>query len=79
MISGYINIKGAIYNPTFDDQLDIYLKFYLKDKRRDATDMLKCLLDSMTGLLYTTDKWVVPIIQYPYCIDKKNPRVEVML
>ncbi|KKK93424.1 hypothetical protein LCGC14_2692990, partial [marine sediment metagenome] len=31
-----------LFAPTFENQLPIYIIFYLKDKRRDASDMLKC-------------------------------------
>ena len=68
---------GKFRTPTFENQLKMYVKFFLKDKCRDATDMLKCLLDSFKDVVYADDKWVVPIIHYPYYIDKENPRVEI--
>lgn len=65
--------------PTFKNQLKIYITFYLKDKRRDAMDMMKCLLDCMKDNVYSTDKWVVPIVSYPYLIDHESPHVEVRI
>ena len=75
----FSELSMPIYSPTFENQLPIYISFYLKDKRRDATDMLKCLLDTLGGLLYNSDKWVVPKFIHPYRIDKLNPRLEICL
>ena len=65
--------------PTFESQLPLKIKYYLQNKRRDAHDTLKVLLDIMTGIIFIDDKWVVPQIVYPYEIDKSNPRVVVNL
>lgn len=69
--------KMIPFETSFDKQLKIYVTFYLKNKRRDAMDMFKCMLDSMSDILYDTDKWVVPQISFPYKIDSVNPRVEL--
>jgi Holliday junction resolvase RusA-like endonuclease len=79
LIMEQYRVVGTVFNPTFENQLTINIKFYLKDKRRDATDMLKCLLDALKDILYPDDKWVVPLIHYPYFIDKDNPRLEITI
>ena len=71
--------SNILHSPTFENQMKIGLVFHLKDKRRDATDMLKSLMDSLTGILFTDDKWVVPQIHFPYLIDKANPRVDLIV
>lgn len=66
----------SIHNPTFEEPLTIVLKFFLKDKRRDAHDCLKCLLDCLKGIVFTDDKWVLPVFTRSV-IDSMNPRVEI--
>lgn len=55
------------------------LHVYSNQKRKDADNMFKCLLDSFTenGLIYD-DSMVLPRVSQLY-IDKDNPRIEVFL
>ena len=56
--------------------MDMY--FYFKDKRkRDSHNCLKLLMDSLEGLLFTNDYFVLPRIQY-VTLDRENPRVEII-
>ena len=56
--------------------MDMY--FYFQDKRkRDSHNCLKLLMDSLEGLLFTNDYFVLPRIQY-VTLDRDNPRVEVV-
>lgn len=52
---------------------------YSNQKKKDADNMFKCLLDSFTenGLIYD-DSMVLPRV-YQLYIDKENPRLEVFL
>lgn len=52
---------------------------YSNQKKKDADNMFKCLLDSFTenGLIYD-DSMVLPRVTELY-IDKENPRLEVFL
>ena len=52
---------------------------YSNQKKKDADNMFKCLLDSFTenGLIYD-DSMVIPRVSQLY-IDKENPRLEVFL
>lgn len=56
---------------------EIYV--YSNQKKKDADNMFKCLLDSFTenGLIYD-DSMVLPRVSQLY-IDKENPRLEVFL
>lgn len=55
------------------------LHIYSNQKKKDADNMFKCLLDSFTesGIIYD-DSMVLPRVSQLY-IDKENPRVEVFL
>ena len=46
-------------------------------RRQDCDNLLKALLDALTGIVYTDDKWAVPRVM-DWDIDDKNPRVEVI-
>jgi len=72
--------QQGMYNPVapiFESQLPIKITFFLKDKRRDAADMIKTLLDVCTGILWDDDKWICVQMVHPLLIDKKSPRVEL--
>lgn len=65
-----------LIEPTFENPLTIVIKCFLKDKRRDAHDCLKGLLDILKGVVFTDDKWVLPVFTRSV-IDENNPRVEI--
>lgn len=55
--------------------MDLY--FYFPDKRiRDSHNCLKLLMDSLEGILFPNDYFVMPRIQY-VGYDKENPRIEI--
>ena len=52
--------------------LNVY--FFFKDnRRRDIDSHLKCLLDSLTGIVYEDDSQIHELHIYK-SVDKKNPR-----
>ena len=56
--------------------MDLY--YYFPDKmRRDSHNTLKILTDCLEGLLYSDDYYLLPRIQY-VCLDRKNPRLEII-
>lgn len=56
--------------------MDLY--FYFQDKRiRDSHNCIKLLTDTLEGLLFKNDYFVMPRIQHVE-LDKKNPRIEVI-
>lgn len=79
LVQKYNQKVYEMFKPTYENQLRMYMQFYLKDKRRDAVDMLKCLLDSMKDVIYKDDKWVIPLISYPHIIDSRDPRIELTI
>lgn len=57
--------------------MDLY--FYFPNKRiRDSHNYIKLLLDSLEGILYTNDYYVMPRINLVE-LDKDNPHVLVVL
>jgi len=64
--------------PTFENQLIIEITVFLSDKRRDGHGCLKPLMDVLQGVVYDSDKWVVPSFN-KFNIDKDNPRVIICL
>ena len=67
-----------LITPTYENQLHIHFKVFLKDKHRDGSNIEKVLKDSLTGAIYDDDKWVCM-----HCdgivIDPKLPRVELTI
>jgi Holliday junction resolvase RusA-like endonuclease len=59
---------------TMDIKLNI--RFYVKNTRIDIDNYLKGLLDCLTGLIWTDDRFITEIHVYKI-IDKNNPRVEI--
>ena len=47
-------------------------------RRRDADNLGKVLLDSLTGVLYEDDRQVLPRVM-DMNVDRRNPRVEIEL
>ena len=53
------------------------LQFYFPDKRiRDSHNCLKILMDSLEGVLFDNDYFVMPRIQH-VGYDKEHPRIEI--
>lgn len=56
--------------------MDLY--FYFPDKRiRDSHNCIKLLLDSLQGLLFPNDYFVMPNIRH-VALDRDNPRIEII-
>lgn len=56
--------------------IGVKIKFFVSNGRADLDNMLKGLLDCLTGIIYTDDSQIVEI----HCFkrkDKENPRVEL--
>ena len=52
--------------------------FYVKNNRADLDNMLKALLDCLTGVLYTDDSLVTELHIFKE-IDKTNPRTLIQI
>lgn len=52
--------------------------FYVKNNRADIDNMLKALLDCMTGLIYKDDSQVTRLHVFKE-IDKHNPRTVIQI
>jgi crossover junction endodeoxyribonuclease RusA len=59
-----------------DIGLDI--DFYVPNQRSDLDNLLKGLLDCLTGIIYIDDKQIVEILARKY-VDKKEPRIEIII
>ena len=59
---------------TGDVSILIYL--YMKDKRSDIDNVLKGLLDCMTGIVWQDDKQIIELHVFKY-IDRTCPRIEL--
>jgi crossover junction endodeoxyribonuclease RusA len=61
------------------EKIVMELQIFWPDKRRrDADNCLKLLSDTLEGVLYEDDRWVLPRV-LNWDVDKENPRVEVKL
>lgn len=52
--------------------------FYVKNNRADIDNMLKALLDCMTGIIYNDDSQITELHVFKE-IDKENPRTEIQV
>jgi crossover junction endodeoxyribonuclease RusA len=52
--------------------------FWPNNRRRDMSNMHKLLPDALEGILYKDDRWIL-IRDMDFCVDKQNPRVEIIL
>jgi Holliday junction resolvase RusA-like endonuclease len=62
--------------PDFTGSLEIW--FYFKTTSSDIDGRLKCLLDSLQGLVYENDKEITDLIIHKRK-DANNPRVELSI
>lgn len=65
--------KDKPFSATVSVNIDVY---FPKKNRRDLDNVLKAVLDSLTGFLWDDDSQIEQIIAARY-YDKENPRVEV--
>lgn len=56
----------------------INIVFYVKNNRADLDNMLKALLDCLTGIVYTDDSLITELHIFKE-IDKVNPRTEISI
>lgn len=54
------------------------LAFYPDARKRDMSNMHKLLPDSLEGILFDDDRWLL-IRDIDFSVDRQNPRVEVKL
>ena len=58
--------------------LSLTFKFFRPRKAGDLDSLLKVLIDSLTGIVYTDDSQIVEIHAYRYD-DKAAPRAEIII
>jgi hypothetical protein len=64
----------------FREIFSVDVRIWWRDKRSqiDGDGVLKLPLDSMNGIVYSSDKFALPrILSYDY--DEKNPRMELLI
>lgn len=52
--------------------------FWGSRRKRDCDNLMKGLLDSLQGVVYTDDRWAVPRVM-DWDVDDKNPRIELIV
>jgi crossover junction endodeoxyribonuclease RusA len=61
------------------EKLVMELEIFWPDRRRrDADNCLKLLADTLEGILFEDDKWILPRV-LNWDVDKDDPRVEVKI
>jgi Holliday junction resolvase RusA-like endonuclease len=65
-------------NSPLEGTVALNIIFYVKNNRADLDNMLKALLDCMTGTVYKDDSQVTEIHCFKE-IDKENPRTIVQI
>lgn len=62
-----------------DSKIALKLWYYWPDNRRtDTHNRSKILCDTLEGILYEDDRWVL-VQEQDFDVDRSNPRVEVEL
>ena len=75
-IAWEIASKGQI--EALQGNVALNIIFYVKNNRADIDNMLKALLDCMTGLIYKDDSQVTEMHIFKE-IDKHNPRTVIQI
>lgn len=70
-------IKLLVPQNLIKGRVALNISVYRPAKRGDLDNYLKCLLDSLEGVLYENDSQVTEIHAFRYD-DKDNPRVHVL-
>lgn len=69
--------KGQWDKGLMQGEIAVRIVVYFPDrKRRDIDNLLKCLLDSLTGIVWVDDSQIASLTLERY-LDRENPRVEL--
>lgn len=71
----YEAMSKGYRNPT-NDPVSLEIKWYRPMNKGDIDAILKCLLDSLQGVLYFDDSQIYKL-SIEKAVDKKNPRVDI--
>lgn len=58
--------------------IGVDIDFFIPNNRSDLDNLLKGTLDCLTGIVWDDDKQIIEIMARKY-IEKKNPRVEIIV
>ena len=58
--------------------IGVDIDFYVPNSRSDLDNLLKGVLDCMSGLVYEDDRQIIQILTNKW-IDKKEPRIEIIV
>lgn len=58
--------------------IGVDIDFYVSSNLSDLDNLLKGTFDAMKGILWDDDRQIVEILARKY-IDKKNPRIEILI
>lgn len=71
-------MKSQMKGKILEGDVAVNIIFYLKNNRNDLDNLLKGFLDCMTGIIYVDDRQIKEIHCFKE-IDKKNPRIELLI
>lgn len=72
-------VQKERWHPPEGKKIIVRIWYYWPDRRRrDQDNPQKLLLDAMTGILWSDDRWALPRV-IDYAVDREKPRVEIEL
>lgn len=60
-----------------DGELEMTLRWYKENRRRDFDSPIKSIADALQGHAYENDRQIVAFREWAYQVDKDNPRIVV--
>jgi len=69
-------VKNQWKHKILDKAIGIEIYFFVPNKKSDLDNLLKGLLDILTGIIYKDDSQIYAIHCYKV-IDKQRPRIEI--
>lgn len=73
-----LEIKMHWKKEPVQDEVTLNVIFYMQNKRTDIDNLLKGLLDCMTGIVYQDDRQITELHVYKE-VDKSNPRTIIQI
>lgn len=71
-------VQAQYHGPMYCEAVSMEILFYLpNDRRRDPTNLLKMVQDSLSGIIYDDDKRITSLSWLNMGVDRDNPRAEV--
>ena len=71
-------VQAQYHGTMYCEAVSMEILFYLpNDRRRDPSNLIKQISDSLSGIIYDDDKRITSLSWLNMGVDRENPRAEV--